>query len=474
MTRSPLLQKIPKVDVLISLCQEDPLMKSVPSYVITAQIQATLEGYRSQILQGETFLEEDLHPTTLVSEITARVEKALSPNLCRVINATGVVVHTNLGRSLLPLVAVESLVNIAGVYSNLELDLSTGKRGSRYAVVEDILCELTGAEAALVVNNNAAAVLLCLETIAKGKEVIASRGELVEIGGSFRIPDVMARSGGVLKEVGATNRTHLKDYIAAITDETALLLKVHKSNYSIVGFTKEVTLSEMVALGKEKNLPVMEDLGSGNFIDFAKYGLMAEATVQMSVAAGADIVTFSGDKLLGGPQAGIIVGKKQYIDQIKRNPMNRALRIDKLTLAALERVLRIYRDPDQAVKEIPTLRMMMMSLKEIQNSGKSLIRNLKKLGNDRLLISTHKSTSRAGGGALPLMELPTECVAIQIQNVSANQLETFLRESETPIIGRIENDWILLDPRTLSNEDKQIIVATVDQILEITKEQVFK
>jgi L-seryl-tRNA(Ser) seleniumtransferase len=281
---------------------------------------------------------------------------------------------------------IENIAAIAGRYSNLEYDLEAGKRGSRYSNIEDILCEISGAQAAMVVNNNAGAVLLCLDTIARGREVIVSRGELVEIGGSFRIPDVMAKSGSVLKEVGTTNRTHKKDYENAVNDNTALLLKVHRSNYSVIGFTSEVSLKELVELGNRHSRPVMEDLGSGTFIDFSKYGLVKEPTVQESVAAGADVVTFSGDKLLGGPQAGIIVGKKHHLEQIKKNPLARALRIDKLTLAALEATFCLYRDEAKAVRRIPTLRMLTMDINEIEQKALKLMENLKKLDTSRLRI----------------------------------------------------------------------------------------
>ena len=287
---------------------------------------------------------------------------------------------------------------IAGRYSNLEYDLGAGRRGSRYSSVEDILCEISGAEAGMVVNNNAAAVLLCLETLARGKEVIVSRGELVEIGGSFRVPDVMAKSGGILKEVGTTNRTHLHDYENALDENTALMLKVHRSNYSVIGFTAEVSLKELVELGTKHGLPVMEDLGSGTFIDFSKYGLVKEPTVQESVTAGVDVVTFSGDKLLGGPQAGIIVGKKQIVDQIKKNPLARALRIDKMTLAALETTLRLYRDEDQAVGLIPTLRMLTMDSIELANRASRLADDLNAIGGSRLEINLVELSSKAGGG----------------------------------------------------------------------------
>ncbi|MBU2522023.1 MAG: L-seryl-tRNA(Sec) selenium transferase, partial [Proteobacteria bacterium] len=401
--------------------------------------------------------DENLDLSLILEKVKGRVKKIMQLNLKRTINATGIIVHTNLGRSLLPADAVENLSEIAGRYSNLEFDLSKGIRGSRYSAVEDILCEISGAEAAMVVNNNAAAVLLCLETIAKGKKVIVSRGELVEIGGSFRIPDVMAKSGGILKEVGTTNRTHLRDYERAIESDTCLLLKVHKSNYSVVGFTADVSLNELVELGEKYRIPVMEDLGSGTFIDFSKYGLLKEPTVQESVSTGVDVVTFSGDKLLGGPQAGIIVGKKNIVDQIKQNPLTRALRIDKLTIAALESTLRLYRDPEKAIENIPTLRMLTLPLESIEKKGKKLLDMLKELNNPYMSVKLLKLSSRAGGGSLPLLELPSICVGIKIDGMSANAIEKYLRENTPPIIGRIEEDYFIMDLRTIQNDELPIV-----------------
>jgi L-seryl-tRNA(Ser) seleniumtransferase len=305
----------------------------------------------------------------------------------------------------------------------------------------------------MVVNNNAGAVLLCLETIAKGRKVIVSRGELVEIGGSFRIPDVMERSGGILMEVGTTNRTHLHDYQNAIDDDTALLLKVHKSNYSIVGFSAEVSLKELVELGKMHHLPVMEDLGSGTFIDFSEYGLLKEPTVQESVATQADVITFSGDKLLGGPQAGIIVGKSQIIEKIKKNPITRALRIDKLTLAALESTLRLYRTPQVAVESIPTLRMLTLPVEAIEKKAQQLALMLGKTDNPLIDIQLLDRSSKAGGGALPLLELPSKCVGVKIKGISANAIERSMRNNMPPIIGRIEEDFFIMDLRTIQEDE---------------------
>jgi L-seryl-tRNA(Ser) seleniumtransferase len=375
-----------------------------------------------------------------------------------------VVVHTNLGRSCLATEAIRHMNVVAAGYSNLEFDLTAGRRGSRYSAIEEILCEISGAEAAMVVNNNAGAVLLCLDALARDREVIISRGELVEIGGAFRIPDVMTKSGARLKEVGTTNRTHLRDYEAAIGADTGMLLKVHTSNYHISGFTAAVALEELVSLGNRFNLTVMEDLGSGNFIDLAQHGLTPEPTVQESVAAGAHVVTFSGDKLLGGPQAGLIVGRKAIIDQIKTNPLTRALRIDKMTLAALEATLHLYRDPELAIRKIPTLRMLLMQKAEIENRARHLKKLLEDLNLTNLRIDLLDLPSKAGGGSLPLLELPSCCVGLQFADMSPNTLEKRLRRNRPPIIGRIENDWFLIDPRTVQDNELDFIPAAVNRI----------
>ena len=456
-----LLRKLPGVDHVIELWDKAQPVEDVPRAVLVRSIRSTLDRLRTRILAGDELADEAmLGDDQLLGLAAQAVNKTLEFNLKRVINATGVVVHTNLGRSLLPESVAMHVAEISSRYSNLEFDLQKGERGSRYSCVEDILCELSGAEAAMVVNNNAGAVFLSLETLAKGKEVIVSRGELVEIGGSFRIPEVMARSGARLVEIGTTNRTHLPDYEGAIRDETALFLKVHTSNYSIVGFTAEVSLKELVALGAKYHLPVMKDLGSGNFVDFSKYGLIWEPTVQETVAAGAHVVTFSGDKMLGGPQAGMIVGRKDILDRIKKNPINRALRIDKMTLAALEATLHLYRDESKAVSNIPTLRMLTLPPKVIANKAKRLLKRLRKLADDRLETVIINASSRVGGGALPLQELPTSCVGVMIKGFSANRIDRAMREATTPVIGRIENDLFVMDMRTVQDEEINMIAST--------------
>jgi len=449
-----LLQCLPGVDRLLDCAQHSETLRQAPHSVLRSAARTALDALRHQLLKGNTPLEaRDVEESAVLQRIEALVATAMQPNLRKTINATGVVIHTNLGRSLLCPEAIDNLTVIASRYSNLEFNLDEGRRGSRYSAVEDLLCEITGAEAGLVVNNNAGAVLIALETMAKDREVIVSRGELVEIGGAFRIPDVMSKSGAVLKEVGTTNRTHVKDYAGALGEKTALLLKVHQSNFAITGFTKEVPLKELAELGHQHEVPVMEDLGSGTFVDFRRYGLPWEPTVQESVASGADIVTFSGDKLLGGPQAGIIVGKRTYLDAIKKNPINRALRIDKLTLAALESTLRLYREESRAVARIPTLRMMMTPDNVLADRAERLKACLQRIEDSRLVFMRDQVPSRIGGGSLPLLELPSHAVTVTCQDGSAQRIETFLRGHVPPVIGRIENDRFIMDVRTLQDDD---------------------
>lgn len=465
-SQQSLLRKLPGVDHVLELWKKSQIAEDIPRVVLVRSIQSALEQLRKRILAEDKALDEAMFSEGQLLHLTQlAVDKAMSYNLKRVVNATGVVIHTNLGRSLLPESVARHVAEITNRYSNLEFDLEKGQRGSRYSCIEGILCEISGAEAAIVVNNNAGAVFLSLETLANGKEVIISRGELVEIGGSFRIPDVMARSSAKLVEVGTTNRTHLPDYERAIGAETGLLLKAHTSNYKIIGFTAEVSLRELVELAARYRLPVMEDLGSGNFIDLSKYGLMKEPTVQETVSAGVDVVTFSGDKMLGGPQAGIILGKKDIIDRIKKNPINRALRIDKMTLSALEATLHLYRDESLAISTIPTLRMLTMPVKEILSKARRLRNRLRKMGNNRMEVVLTKSSSRVGGGALPLQELSTRCVGIRIKGMSANGIEAIMRKTTPPIIGRIENDLFVMDMRTVQDEEIDIISSIFKKIL---------
>ena len=454
--QTPSPSDLPGVDEFLRLvegcCAPLALKKKV--------IRGLIDSLRGRILAGEDVAAADLEPAALVRSFDAALTRAERPCFRRVINATGVVVHTNLGRSVLPDTALEMIAMVGGGYSNLEFDLDTGRRGSRYSLVADLVCEITGAEAALVVNNNAAAVMLCLDTLARGREVIVSRGQLVEIGGSFRIPDVMSRTGAILKEVGATNRTHLRDYEAAISENTAMLLKVHTSNYRIIGFASEVAGTELAALAHRHGLPVMEDLGSGCIVDLSRYGLTREPTVREVVESGVDLVTFSGDKLLGGPQAGIIVGRRDLVEEIRKNPMNRALRIDKFTLAGLEAVFRLYQDEVEAVRRIPTLAMLACSADELKKRARRLARRLAaaEIPAETRVVPT---VSRVGGGALPDQDLAGYAVTVRPERMTVAELERRLRRLDTPVIARIEEGRLLLDVRTVADGEVRELAAAL-------------
>lgn len=455
-----LLRQIPKVDKVLEWPGIKDLLARQPRPVVVRAVREVLASLRAEVLQGGVS-EADLAELAVAGRVTAELAAADLLSLRRVVNGSGVVIHTNLGRSPLPERVRQSLCEIAFGYSNLEFDLARGERGSRYAHVEGLLCELTGAEAALVVNNNAAAVLLALAALAQGREVIVSRGELVEIGGSFRIPDVMRQSGALLREVGTTNRTHFRDYRAAVNDATGLLLKVHASNFAVVGFTAEVSAAELVALGRELAVPVMADVGSGNLLDLARMGVGNEPMVQEYVRAGVDVVTFSGDKLLGGPQAGIIVGRRECIELLKKHPLLRALRIDKLTLAALEGTLRLYRDERQALAEIPTLRMLTMTAAELAVQGRRMLRRLRRGVPPAVTLALQDGVSQVGGGALPLVELPTVLLAVTVAGCSPQALEGKLRNAAVPVIGRIWRDTFLLDLRTMTDADLLDLLAAL-------------
>lgn len=462
-SKKELLSRIPSVDELLKENEIEKLLLLHPRTVVVDGIRQYLSQYRKFILS----LEENesnsvINDELLIKGIVDKVSEMMRNRLIRVVNATGIILHTNLGRSPLSSRLKDSLWDIASGYSNLEMDLDSGERGSRYSHVEDIICKLTGAESAMVVNNNAAAVMLVLSTLARDREVVVSRGQLVEIGGSFRIPDVMEQSGAILVEVGTTNKTHLSDYERAVNENTAALMKVHTSNYRILGFTSEVESKELVKLGEKLGLPVIEDLGSGMLIDLTQYGLPYEPTVKHAVNAGMDVITFSGDKMLGGPQAGIIVGKKQYIDSMKKNPLTRAVRIDKLTLAALEGTLRLYTDSDMAMKEIPVLRMLTYSGEELNKKAKRLTNRLKRsLLSSVCSIGLEDDFSEVGGGSLPIYEMPTKVVTVDTGEVSLNDLEKKLREYRIPVVTRISRNRLILDVRTIKEEEFEIIEAAL-------------
>ena len=456
-----LLRRLPKIDDCLSMLAPEQRLRSIPHSAIKSGVRDFIEIHRQRILNHECVDEDSLIIARMLPAMIDHILKKDKARFRRMINATGVIVHTNLGRSLLPAETMDAIYEAGLHYSNLEFDIEAGSRGSRYSLVEELLCELTGAEAGLVVNNNAAAVLIVLETLAKGKEVIVSRGQLVEIGGSFRIPDVMRRSGATLVEVGATNRTHLRDYRTAINEKTGLLLKVHCSNFRIIGFTREVDNKELVALGREQSIPVAEDLGSGCLVDLSSYGLMKEPTVQDVIASGVDVVTFSGDKLLGGPQAGIIVGRKRIIEKIKKNPLNRALRIDKFTLSGLESILRLYRDQKTALATIPTLAMISAPVETVEKRARRLLRLLQRDLNSHCTFSVMDTVARIGGGAMPEQNLPSRAVSVEPLRLAVNRLERALRNQDIPIIGRIETNRLLLDMRTVDDDEVPLLHRTM-------------
>lgn len=448
MNKNLLYRSIPKVDVLL---EDDAIKASINIYgreIVVDAIRIETEALRKFI--GTCDSEEDAQDaiTNVAASIVVRAEKMLKPNMKRLINATGTILHTNLGRAPIGQEHMKHIAEIATGYSNLEYNLEAGKRGERYSHFEELLCKITGAEAAMAVNNNAAAVMLVLSSLGRGGEVIVSRGELIEIGGKFRIPDVMEQSGATLVEVGTTNKTHYSDYEDAITENTAALLKVHTSNYRIVGFTESVVNEELVEIGKKHDIPVVEDLGSGVLIDLSKYGITYEPTVQDAIRAGVDVVSFSGDKLLGGPQAGIIIGKKKYIDKMKKNPLTRALRIDKFTAAALEVVLQEYLSEERAIKRLPVLQMITKPLAEVDKEARKLKRFLNSLDLD-VELGIEKCESQIGGGSLPLERIPSMAVTMKPRKISTAELEERMRFLPVPIIPRTVNDQILLDVRTI-------------------------
>jgi L-seryl-tRNA(Ser) seleniumtransferase len=452
--KQTLFRKIPAVDRLLLSPKIKEVSTTYPRNLILKAINQVLEKLRAEIQRGKVIEEGSaLSIESLSNRVLKRLELISRPRLRPVINATGVIIHTNLGRSILAERVLRRFRPLGGGYNNLEYDLDQGKRGSRYSHVEDILKELTSAEAAMVVNNNAAAVLITLETLARGREAVVSRGQLIEIGGSFRIPDVMRKSGARMVEVGTTNKTYSRDYEEVIGPETALLLKVHTSNFQVVGFTEETTLSELVNLSKQYGIPVVVDLGSGCLVDFSKYGLMNEPTVQEVLSQGVDLVTFSGDKLLGGPQAGIILGRKDLVDAIRKNQLSRALRIDKLTLLALEETLRAYRDEKTVIKEIPTLRMICQSYSSLEKKAGRLLKLVGNLKTDNFSLELADGNSRVGGGALPLLELPSRLLSLVPLKLSPQLMERCLRSFDPPVITRVEKERVLLDVRTIQERE---------------------
>ena len=443
------LRELPSIDRLLSHPEGAGLLAQFSREYVTRKCQGVLKELRTAIRRGDAIAVEELDETRILARLARQIEADRQPVLARVVNATGTVLHTNLGRAQLPEAAIDALGLAARYPVNLEYDVARGERGRREDAVERLLTELTGAEAATVVNNNAAAVLAALNTLASGKEVVVSRGELVEIGGAFRIPDIMAKSGATLREVGTTNRTHLADFEQAIGEKTGLLLKVHTSNYRIVGFTSTVGTRELVALGKQHGVPVMEDLGSGALVDLSRYGLEKEPLVADQVSLGVDVVTFSGDKLLGGPQAGLIVGTRSWITQIAGNPLHRALRCGKLTIAALEATLRLYQQSAAIATEIPALALLARPLTALDAMAGRMLPALQSALGTGFRVSLESSTSQIGSGALPTEEIPTKVIAIEHDAQTANSVARRFREARPPIIGRIQDGRFLLDLRTI-------------------------
>uniref|UniRef100_A0A7C6EDZ2 L-seryl-tRNA(Sec) selenium transferase n=1 Tax=candidate division WOR-3 bacterium TaxID=2052148 RepID=A0A7C6EDZ2_UNCW3 len=451
------LRNLPSVEKVMNEPKIISLLTQIPRRLIIRTVRDYLEKLRAGIIAGKP---EEFDLLDLVQ----KVEGLRRPSLKRAINGLGVVLHTGLGRSPLSRQAQAALVEITENFCCLAIDLATGRRGERYSHVDSLLCELTGAESAMVVNNNAAATMLILNTLAENREVVISRGQLVEIGGAFRMPDVMRRSGAIMVEVGTTNRTHLKDYEQAINEKTALLMRVHMSNYRIIGFTKEVPLEDLVALGKKHNIPVVDDLGSGALIDLSKYGLPKEPMVQESIQTGADVVCFSGDKLIGGPQAGIIVGKKCYIERMKKNPLTRALRCGKLTYGALEATLRLFLDEKRLLKEHPLFQILLKPINQMAKEAKSLYKRLAEFIGDSATINIKDSVSEIGGGSLATESMPTKVLAIKPKKITSEELAKRLRYYDPPIFGRIEKDEYLLDFRTIRSDEIAIIAQALKTI----------
>lgn len=456
------LRSIPSVNELLEYPAVRKLVDRISRNVVVSTVRTVLDEVRNEVQNAAS---EMTLPSVseLAERIARRVMEVEKPKLQPVINATGILLHTGLGRAPLAEDALAEIVAVARDYASLELDLQTGQRSRRVVAVEALLKELTGAEAGLVVNNNAGATMLTLAALAAGREVLVSRGQLIEIGGSYRLPDVMAASGAVLREVGTTNKTRLDDYQQALGPQTAALLLVHPSNFAIVGFTESTTLAELVELGRRHNVPVIHDIGSGALIDFAQFGFHGEPVASESIKTGADVVLFSGDKLLGGPQCGIVVGRRALLQQIEKHPLARALRVGKLTLAGLGATLRLYRDPERARREIPILHLLTTAVENLQNRAERLAPQIAATS----AVSEAEavpSTTYFGGGSLPTQELATWCIAVKPAGMSLDRLAAALRTGAPPVVGRVQQERLLLDLRSVMPRQDQLLVGAFESL----------
>jgi len=454
--RTELLKELPSVDKVLQQEQIQALVSSCGRDVVTDAVQKAIDSLRKRIIDGEALDESRMSIETLCPHIRSYIVQRLQPSLRKAVNGTGIILHTGLGRAMIPIQAVEAIKSVSEGYSTLAIGTESGKRIHRDEHLNGLLCELTGAEAATVVNNNAAATMLVLNTLAKGREVIISRGQLVEIGGSFRIPEVMETSGAILKEVGATNKTHLRDYENAISEDTGAILRVHHSNYRIVGFASEPPVEELIELAGKHNLPVIDDLGSGALVDLTQFGLPKEPLVQDSIKAGADVICFSGDKLIGGPQSGVIVGKQEIIERIRKNPLARAFRIGKLTIAGLETTLKMFLNPSALLNQHPTYRMLSTAPGQLVKRGENIRDNVLKTS-DSSEISIIDQKTQMGSGSVPAESIPTKAVHVKPGSKSAEALAADLRHNDPPIFARIQNDAVLLDLRTIQPSEDRIV-----------------
>ncbi len=461
------LRQLPSVDSLLKKEESGSLFEKYGREMVVNAARRVLEEFRSAILdQMSGFPAEDkLSQEKILEEIEIQLRRAFSPSLVKAVNASGVILHTGLGRAVLPKKAQEAINEVIAGYCTLAIDVETGRRSHRDVHLDKLICELTGAEAATVVNNNAAATMLILNTLAEGKEVIVSRGQLVEIGGAFRIPDVMAASGAILREVGTTNRTHLRDYAAVIWEQTGAIMRVHHSNYRIMGFSGEPGIEELAPLAKEHNLPLIDDLGSGALLDLVQFGLESEPMVQNSLKAGAAVACFSGDKLIGGPQAGVIVGKEDLIKRIRKNPLARAFRIGKMTIAGMEATLRLFRSPEKLRERHPIYRMFSLTLEDVETRANKVLRALQKKILGGAKFSIQEGGSQVGSGSVPVQTIPTKLLAVRPKALSAENLARSLRHYKPAIFPRVQNEAVLLDFRTIQEDEDKVVVDALFEAL---------